>query len=372
MTDQVTLQVPPLRVHFPEEDLPVILRQIEGCLRSGQLAQGPWVREFEREFASYVGTSCALATSSGTTALEAVLRGIGVARADVLVPDNTFIATLAAVVAASARPVLADIALLTAAPTVATLEAARTPHTAGVIIVHIGGLISPDLPAIRAWCAQQRLWLVEDASHAHGSALAGQPAGTLGRAAAFSLFATKVITTGEGGIVVTDEADLAERIAILRDHGKPNAHENRHVTLGANWRMSEIHAILGLAQLRRLGEFLAARERIAVRYIAGLQHLGVTVLRPSGRSSWYKFIVLLPEGVEKAKVRVQMREQGVMLPGDVYAIPLHRQPAVAPWARGRYPGAEAFTRRHLCLPIFVGMREEEVDRVVDAFSRSLR
>ena len=362
----------PTRIYFPEEDVRPIQDAIAEILRTGQLVQGRHVRRFEEAFGAFVGAEHAVATSSGTSALQAILRGLGLAGRDILVPVNTFIATVAAVINAGARPVPVDVEVRTASPTLDQLQRRRTAGTAAVIIVHIGGLVSPEVTGIRDWCAAERLLLVEDAAHAHGSGLDHLVAGTIGRAAAFSMFATKVMTTGEGGMVTTDDGGLADRIGRLRDHGKIDTTRNVHDVLGDNWRMSEIHAVLGHFQLARLPGFLEARRQVAGWYHDGLRDRSeLTVLLPSGPCSWYKVMALLPDGVDKPRVRALMAERGVHLAGDVYEVPLHRQPVFPQWAGESFPGAEAFARRHVCLPIHPLMTADDVARVSAALAAAL-
>ncbi len=368
----VTAQIPPVKVHFPEEDVQRITAELAEVLRSGMLSGGRHLPAFEREFATFLGVEHAVAVSTGTAAIEVIFRALEMDAKHVLVPTNTFVATATGIIHGHNHPRLVDVDPLTGSPTLEMLAGARTKRTRAVVLVHIGGIVTPDLGRIRDWCAQEGLMLVEDAAHAHGSRLHGEAAGTLGRAAAFSMFATKVMTTGEGGMVTTADGELAARVRVLRDHGKTDPALNLHHHFGSNWRMSELHAVLGRAQLARLPEFLAARAAIAARYDEALRALpDLTVLRNAGESSWYKYVVLLPPGTDKGRVRERMREHGVRVSGDVYDVPLHRQPLFAGLVRRRFPGAEEFAARHLCLPVYVQMTPAEVERVVEALGEAL-
>jgi perosamine synthetase len=373
MTTRELVEVPPLRVCFPEEDVQRILVEVAHILRTGRLSGGAQAAAFEAEFAAAIGVPHAVAMSSGTAALEATFRGIGLRDAEVVLPANTFIATAAAVLHSGNAVRLADVDPLTAAPGLEMLARARTPRTRAVMIVHVGGLMTPELPAIREWCAAEGLLLLEDAAHAHGSRLGMEPAGGFGEAAGFSTFATKVMTTGEGGLLTTRDGDVAARVRVLRDHGKGSTERNHHEVVGNNWRMSEIHAVLGRFQLARLPEFLAARANVAARYDRALAGLpGLTVLRPAGACSWYKYVLLLPAGLDKSELRARMRARGVRLSGDVYDIPLHRQPVFRGALGGPYPGAEEFAARHVCLPIFADITDAEVDAVTSALTTTLQ
>ncbi len=362
------MHIPAARVVIPAEDEEWILAQIRSILRSGRLTLGDYTAQFEAACAAVHEVKYAVAVSSGTAALEIIIRALGMESTDIIVPTNTFFATAAAVLRAGARPRFADIDSATFALSWETVEPLLTPQTSGVILVHVGGLVSPAAPQIARQCAQRGLRLIEDAAHAHGSSLNGHPAGTFGIAAALSFYPTKVITSGEGGMILTDDADLAAEARIFRDQGKAGFDANYHVRLGSNYRLSEIHAAIGLAQLRRLREFASQRARIAERYTDRLQgHPLLQPIRPARGSvcNFYKYIVLLADGLPRDVIKRRLREPfGVELSGEVYAVPLHRQPVFAVYAVGALPVAERVCRQHVCLPIYATMTEDEANYVL--------
>src|SRR5215467_15501340 len=286
------MAVQPARIVFPPADRQEVSAAITDILASGVLTLGPFTHQFEDAFAAANGSSHAVATSSGTAALEILLRSHDVAGRDVIVPANTFYATAAAVLGAGARPVFADIELATLALSRATVEAVLTPQTTAVVHVHIGGMISPDITGLRALCDERGIALVEDAAHAHGSTLDGQFAGSFGVTAAFSFYPTKVVTSGEGGMVVTSSEYVAQEAKIYRDQGKGAFTANHHVRLGSAWRMSELHAVTGLVHLRRMAEFIGRRREVAAAYDKALASLdGFTPLAepPGSRGNVYKY-----------------------------------------------------------------------------------
>jgi dTDP-4-amino-4,6-dideoxygalactose transaminase len=249
-------------------------------------------------------------------------------------------------------------------------------ETAGVVLVHIAGLVTPRVNEIKRICDEAGIWLFEDAAHAHGSSHGGQMAGTFGVAASFSFYPTKVITSAEGGLIVTDDGRIAEEARIYRDQGKAGFLTNFHTRLGANWRMSEPHAVIGLAQFKRLDEFIAHRQRIAGLYNVALGAGGlVTPIEiPEGaRTNYYKYVAFLPDGVDRAALKQTLRgEYEVGLSGEVYDTPLHKQPVFEPWAGRPLPGAERLCERHICLPVSAAMTEEQADYVVEALRSALR
>ena len=365
------MQIPPVRVVFLEEDRKEILRRIDECLAAGRVAQGQNTREFEEAFARYVGAKHAVAVSSGGAALEVGMRLLGVEDREVLVPTNTFAASATSVALAGGRVRFVDADARTFALSLKSLEAAVSPQTAGVILVHVGGIITPEVEAIRAWCDERGLWLFEDAAHAHGSTLNGRMAGRFGVAAAYSFFATKVMTSGEGGMLVTDDPGFADRARGLRDYGKPDPWVSFHTQIGANWRMSEFSATVGVVQLKRLDEFIAWRSRVASFYTRALRELPAVIpVLPADRSSWYKYIVLLPRTVDRDRLRLAMKASGVSLSGGVYDTPLHLQP-VFRGSPGEFPVAEDVCSRHICLPLYYGMTEDEARHVVESLRAAI-
>jgi dTDP-4-amino-4,6-dideoxygalactose transaminase len=313
--------------------------------------------------------------NSGTAALEIILRTLGVEGRDVLVPANTFFATAAAVVHAGGTPVLMDAEPTSLGIAPEEIERRITPNTVGLIVVHIGGTISPRMKEIQEVASRKGIWLAEDAAHAHGSSYAGTAAGAFGVAAAFSFYPTKVITSAEGGMIVTSDDRIAEEARIYRDQGKASFAQNAHTRLGYNWRLSEPHAIIGVRHLARLPEIIAERRRLAALYDAELASVErIRPLQPAegSVSNYYKYVAMLPKGVDRAALKASLRETyGVSLSGEVYEAPLQRQPIFQRYAREDLPISDDVCARHVCLPVFSGMSDSQVVQVVEALDRTL-
>jgi perosamine synthetase len=368
-------RIPAARIVFSPQDRQEILRMIDQSLRDGSLTLGPRTREFEDAFALRHTVPHAIAVSSGTSALEIILRSLAVKGREVVIPTNTFFATAAAVVHAEGIPRLADISPETLALSPETLEAALTPRTAVVVIVHIGGYITPDIDAIRSICDRRGIVLVEDAAHAHGASFDGRTAGTFGHAAAFSFYPTKVMTSGEGGMITTGDEKLRDEAIIYRDQGKAGFLGGDHVRMGYAWRMSELHAAVGLVHLSHLDEAIATRRRVAARYdralatLSGCQPLSIP---PASISNFYKYVALLDPGIDRAELKREISEStGVSLSGEVYASPLHRQPIFADLDGDAFPVADDVCARHICLPVHSDMTDDEADYVVESLSSVL-
>jgi dTDP-4-amino-4,6-dideoxygalactose transaminase len=343
---------------------------LDKILTSGRLTLGEYTRDFERQFADLARVRRAVAVNSGTSALEIALRANGLEEGDeVIVPTNTFGATGAAVVFAGGKPVMTDISPGTMTIDSNAVSQAITKKTRGVISVHIGGVICPEIDSIKEICSQRGFFLIEDAAHAHGSTIGGRPAGSLGSAGCFSFYPTKVITSMEGGMITTDNKELADTAEILRDQGKESFNSNRIVKLGFNWRMPEICAALGIVQLRRLSEFIEKRNVIARMYDAGFGALGLErILTPANQvSNYYKYTFFLPKNADRDKFKALCRERGVAYGGEVYWPPLHLQPAFAQFLRegARFDVAEKRGRRMVNPPIFSELTPEQAGRVVD-------
>jgi perosamine synthetase len=365
--------VPPARIQFSAAARRRALDRIDNAMFTGALTLGSCGAEFERNAVEWTGTPDAIVVNSGTSAIETALRIVGVQGRRVLLPANTFFATASASMAAGADIGFVDIESEGLGLDPAALKRALQRHgdVAAVITVHIGGMVSPKLKEVIALCAERGIPLIEDAAHALGSLLDGQKAGSFGRLAAFSLYPTKIITSAEGGIVATREPADAAAARSLRDHGKRGFHANVHDRIGSNWRMSEVHAAIGLVHMESLADFIDERRAAATYYNERLR--GLRALRafpePAGsRSNYYKYMALLDHAIDRDALKSALRERhGVFLSGEVYDTLCCLQPAL----RGRFvsadfPAAYDFSRRHICLPLFPGLTRVQQDRVIDA------
>ncbi len=358
--------------YFPEADIVEILANVREVLESGMLMQGKHVARFEEAFAAYVGTRFARAVNAGTSALLGILNYYDVRDRDVLVPVNTFLASANAVLFAGGRPVFVDIEADTLLMDVDDLERRLTPKTKGVMVVHVAGLIPENLDRIRGLCRERGLFLLEDAAHAAGSGRGARRAGGLGDAAAFSLLATKVITAGgEGGMVTTDDEALAHRITSLRFHGEDHTRGIQD-RIGYSWRMTEMQAIAGVTQVRRLDEIVTRRMAIAAEYdSAFVTRERVRPLRAvaGDRIAYYKYpLRLLPPLDRRAVAERLDREFGVRT-GTSYWPPCHLQPAYRTtfgYKEGDFPVAEDTLARTIALPMHCHLSAAEVRRVIDA------
>jgi len=352
------------------------LEEVRAVLASGHLSQGPKVEEFERLVATMVGSRHAVAASSCTTAMHLALVAMGIGPGDeVLVPDFTFPATANVVVQQGAVPVLVDVQPGTYNVEPTELASHLSARTRAVMPVHLFGL-SADLDPCLAFAREHGLAVIEDAACALGSTYRSRPCGSLGDVGCFSFHPRKVITTGEGGMVVTDDDDLAERLRLFRSHGGVRAGGRfTFEEAGFNYRLSDVHAALGIAQMRRLPDILARRRSLAGRLTGHLADMaGITApAEPSWAGHIYQaYVALLDEGIDRDAVVVALKARGVESTIGTYA--LHAQPFFGRaygYKPGDLPCSFAAARRSLALPLFPQMSEAQVDVVAEGLVAAL-
>ena len=369
------MKVPAAKIQFLPEDRAWIAERIQEVLETGQLTLGKYGEEFEKGFSKLCGVRHAVAVNSGTSALEILLRSLGIEGKEVIVPTNTFFATAAAVVHAGGTPVLVDMDPESFAVRPEDVARSLTARTAGIVVVHIGGIISAQTPALAELAAKKGIWMIEDAAHAHGSSYRSVSAGAFGIGSSFSFYPTKVMTSAEGGMIVTSDDRIAEESRIYRDQGKASFTVNAHIRMGYNWRLSEPHAIIGVRHLGRLASMIADRRAIAAIYDDGLsefKNLYALPVPAGGFCNYYKYIAVLREKRNRKELKALLREKyGVSLAGEVYEEPLHKQPVFEKYAAGPLPISEDLCSRHICLPVFSGMQEAEARQVLHALREAI-
>lgn len=371
-------KIPPMKLFFPQKDIAYIKSDLQKILESGMLTLGEYTRRFENEYAKVCGVKHGVAVNSGTSALEIALRSLGLKKGDeVLVPTNTFTSTASAVFFSGGKPVLTDIDSSTLCIDSQNVQKYLTPKTKGVIAVHIGGLICPDIKAIKELCEDHHIFLMEDAAHAQGSAISGQQAGSLGDVGCFSFYPTKVMTTGEGGMITTNNEEVAQKAKVLRDQGKESFYSSIIIELGYNWRLPEISAAIGLTQLKRLPEIIRRRNKIAQRYDKKLKTLsGIKPLMkpPNVIHNYYKYVAFLDSDINRDGFKRKLGEKGVKCGGEVYWPPLHLQPIykkLLGTKEGDFPEAEYTCKRMICLPMHTQISIGDAEYVTDKIKETL-
>ncbi|MFG3346327.1 aminotransferase class I/II-fold pyridoxal phosphate-dependent enzyme [Streptomyces sp. NPDC048018] len=371
--EQAPVRIPVMVPWLGEEEASAAAEAV----RSGWVAQGPRVAAFEQAFAERVGARHGVAVSSCTTALHLALVALGIGPGDeVVVPSLSFIATANAVRYVGAEPVFADVDPATGNLTAATVDAVRTGRAKAVLVVHQGG-VPADVEELREACAAWGLPLVEDAACAIGSTVAGRSVGRGALLAAWSFHPRKLLTTGEGGMITTDNAEWAARLRRLREHGMNVSAAERHASgkpvlesyleTGFNYRMTDIQAAVGLAQLGKLDAMVARRRELGARYTALLADVpGLEPVRDPahGESNYQSYWVLLGEDFPSGRdeLLATLAEAGVSARRGIMAS--HLEPAYAGHPAAALPVTERISRDSLILPLFHTMTEEQQDHVV--------
>ncbi len=337
---------------------------MQRVMERADFALGEDVVRFEEEFGEFCGTRYAVGLDSGLSALELGLRAFGIGPGDeVIVPAHTFIATAAAVTFSGARPILVDVDPVTYNMDVAQLEAAITPRTRAILPVHLYGLPA-EMDAILGWADKHGLVVIEDACQAHGATYKGRRAGSLGHAAAFSFYPTKNLGgCGDAGIMVTDDAQVAERVRAMRNCGQKV--KGRHELPPFNHRMDTLQAAVLRVKLRYLEGWIEARRRNAALYTQLLT--GNRVVTPTERSDsrhvYHLYVVRTPQ---RDALQAYLRERGIGA-AIHYPVPIHLQPFYAEdgFRRGQFPVTESLCDEILSLPMFPEMTAEQVAYVAE-------
>jgi perosamine synthetase len=357
--------------YFPPAEQEWLQKEFSEIL-NGMLAMGPRVARFEREFADYCGVPYAVAFPSCTAALEAALIAVGISADDeVLVPAETFIATGMAVSLTGARPVFTEICAKTFSMDFDDAWSRITERTRGAIVVHFGGFISPELPAFIERMHEAGLFVIEDAAHAPGAELDGRRAGSFGDAGCFSFYPTKIMTTGEGGMLTTAREDLAQTCRSLQHRGRDmEQREELYRRPGRNNRFTEVAAAMGTSQLRCLPEFLAQRRRIAAVYDEHLlkSEMFMPLLARDGAvPSYWRYVATPTTKVDRVALRDALAADKIVIDW-AYDPPLHLQPVFQQTLgtrAGLLPRTESIMSQHICLPVHARMRAVDAEYIVE-------
>ncbi len=327
------------------------------CLKTNWLAHGPYVRKFEQAFAKYCGVRYAISCKSGTQALVLALRALGVGPGnEVIVPTLTYVTTAFAVSHVGARPVFVDSEPRTGNWNVQKVHDNITMMTKAIIPVHLYGHPA-DMESAPADIA-----MLEDAAEAHGARYYGKTVGSIGDMGAFSFFANKIITTGEGGMVTTSNKELADKARLLMNVGQDPNRRYWHTEIGYNGRLTNLQAAIGLAQLENLAEVLAQREKIEKTYRAYLENRRGIILMKTKPGVWpvcWMFSVVLGDGISRGRVMQELALDGIETRPFFY--PVHTMP---PYATGqKLPVAERLSGQGILLPTWIGLKERDIERI---------
>jgi dTDP-4-amino-4,6-dideoxygalactose transaminase len=346
-------------------------KSIQDILDSGWLTDGPWTQKFEKSFSEYLNITHAVAVSSGTAALHIALHALGIDKDDeVIVPDFTFLACANVVEHVGAKPVFADIDLNTFNITVETIEPQITSRTKAIMPVHQFGL-SVDMDKIRPLADKYNLSIIEDAACALGSTYKNMKCGTLGDVGCFSFHPRKIITTGEGGILCTENSDIAQYARELRNHGQTIRQGKKVLnSCGYNYRLPEISALLGVNQITELDSMLEKRRNIASLYsqrLTDIKEVQIPAVSVNNSHNWQSYVVLLNTEADRDKIIAELREKGIEASSPAFS--MHEQPYYLQkygYKIGAIKNSFRASQKCLALPIHPMLSNKEVEYIVNS------
>lgn len=378
----IHIKYPRAKPHFSVDDKISILNNISELLDSGMLTQGPYVSKFESEFKKIVNTEYAIATSSCTSALEIAIRSLNLRNSKILVTTNTWMSCANTIILTGNIPVFIDIDSNTLCmDSKKVLDKIQNDNIAAVLWVHMAGLISPDFIDIVNVCKSKGIYVIEDCAHAHGAILNNKMAGSIGDVGCFSFYPTKIIATGEGGMITTNNKTINDTSIILRNHGTSR---NKEIVPGLdygvtchypsqNFRMTEISAILGLHQIKHLNEFVSLRNNIADEYRKNLSSVkGISVLPKYEGHSYWNFYIILDKNIDREKfAKILLYEFGIQT-ANAYDPPGHKQQMYSTYINNElFTVADDILSRHISLPMYVTLNTSDILYITESIKTVL-
>ena len=353
------------------------LKNVVDAIKSNWISsKGKFIEEFENNFAQYCGVKYGITTSNGTTALHLALAALGIKSGDeIIIPDLTFVATANTVRYCNAKPVFVESHPDYWCIDPEKIEEKTTSKTKAIILVHLYGHPC-DMGAILDIAKKHNLFVIEDAAEAHGAEYKGKKVGSFGDISCFSFYGNKIITTGEGGICLTNNEELAEKMRILRDHGMSKEKKYWHNIIGFNYRMTNLQAAMGVAQLKKLDKFIEKKRKIAKWYKEGLKELeekGLIKLHPEmkwAKCIYWIYSILIEDkfGISKEELMKKLEERGIETRPLFY--PIHILP---PYKNDeKFPVAEEISKKGISLPSSVALDKERVDKIIKEIKNLLK
>lgn len=370
----MAVKVPLARPDIGEREIEYVNR----VLRSGVLSIGPELEKFEDAIRRFIGVKHAVAVNSGTSALHLLIRAFGIGDGDeVITTPFSFVASTNCILFEGGKPVYVDIDPRTYNLDIAQIEEKITPRTKAILPVDVFG--QPfDIDAINEIARRHGLVVIQDSCEALGSAWKGKMVGSQSHAATFAFYPNKQITTAEGGVIVTNDDEVAQLCRSMRSQGRAvTGTWLEHERLGYNYRLSEVHAAIGLAQMERIEEIIAARQRVAEMYAERLQHIPQVripwVDQRVTQMSWFVYVITLDRGINRDRVMYKLQEAGIGC--KPYFTAIHFQPHIIEmtgYSPGDFPVTEDVAARVIALPFFTSMTEAQVDTVTKALARIIQ
>ena len=338
-------------------------KEIIKVLKNGRLANGMFVKRFEQKFKQLNKSKYAIACSSGGSALEVIFKSLELKDKDILVPSNTFIATYNAVKFSGANPILIDCEKNSLLISLKKIKEQITKKTKCICIVHIGSYLPNDINEIVKFCKKKKIILIEDCAHSVLTKINNKYSGNFGIAGAFSFYATKSVSSGEGGMITTNNYKLYKKMKLLTSYGMNNTYGSYdYKFFSSNYRMNEMEAIIGYNHLVNYKIYLNHKIRIKRIYDQKLSKK-IQIFKTKSIGNLYKYICLLKNSTEKKKLIKYLNSHNIFLSGDVYAKPLHENHIIKKNYKFKLPNSSDICSRHICLPIYYGLSENKVNKI---------
>ena len=358
--------------YIPEVTHKWILRKFETILQTGALIQGNHVDEFEKDACQMFNIKNAVATTSCGTGLETVLIASGIKGKRFIVPTQTFAASVNCIIRTGNTPLIVDVDSDTQCLSLDIIKENMTDDMGGVVLVHMSGLITPEMEEIEKYCKDNNLFLLTDDAHSYGSKLGDRCAGSFGDAGVFSFYPSKIITTGEGGLITTNDDELAEKCRVVRNHGTTrNDGEYQGLDYGytcampsSNYRMSEFHAVLGLAQNKYLRSFVDRRNEIAEIYderLSKVDWLQTPFKDNNIKQTYWQYIVKITDDRDRTETLLRLLDEYKIPTANAYSPLCHEQEIYKDYlSPNGYKNSEEFITKIFSLPMYVEMTDEQV------------
>ena len=366
----------PFYLNLTTKEISNIKNEFEKILKSGQLILGKHTYNFEKQFAKFIGSKYAVSVNTGTTALDFIFQRHNIKNKKIAVQSNTNFATVASIINKGGIPVLIDMDKKYFSPSLNNFKEILKieKNIKGLCIVHMGGVIHPDINKIKKFCKSRNIFLVEDCAHSHGSVFEGCHSGNFGSGGAFSFFPTKVITTMEGGLISTNSKKDYKLYLSLRNQGRRYGNfGGKSYDLGGSFRMTEISAYLGLIQLKKIYKNLNKRKSIIENLKKELLKKNIQFVDTNHMNacSNYKFICLIPKKFKKKYVFDEFKRYNINLGGGVYDIPIHKQPVFKNLKiySKLLKNTNNYCQKQFCLPIHPGLTDSDVNRIIKAINK---
>ena len=361
---------------FSPEDKTLIHKELDAILDT-KLSMGKHVKEFENEFSKKVGTKYAIAMNSCTSALEAALTYYNIQGKEVIVPTQTFIATGMAVHLSGGKPIYSEIKENDLCLDIEDIKKKTTKNTVGIIIVHMAGYISSDIDKIRDYCDKNNLFLIEDAAHTPGAEVNNVKSGNFGHIGCFSFYPTKILTSGEGGMLTTNSQDIANYARSFQNRGRDMMSKvEKYILPSRNVRMTEFSALIGRVQLSHLEKYLLNRRKVAKIYqkqLGKIKKIKLILPKKLDQTACWKIPVILDQSYDREEIIIKLKKNGIE--ADLaYNPPLHLQPVMKKLynnQKGMLPRSENILSRHICLPSHQNMTEDDANYVCEKLLKIL-